>query len=984
MKYLFFNSIRGRLIFWFSIIFAASFIVYTVISYVQMRDEILDREKAKLESIRDLKVREIDSWIDKIAGDMRTLISTEEIKVTGHNLCIGSPVGKKESQSLVRLLDSYINNYNIYYEIFIVSAFSSTIVYSTSSDNVGQERLNNAYISETLKANDIFIKDIYYSRNLNVPTMTFSIPLSPARYYDTRPAGVLVARIYLERSLYNFLLDRTGLGGTGETMIINSSLTALNRLREYDGFPLTLKVKDEASIQALAGKSGVLECSDYRGEKVLAAFRHIPRLKWGFVAKQDIHELLSPIYSMVAQKILILMFIMGAFFLVGFFLSRDITEQINSLIAVSNRIRSGDYSFRIMTSRDDEFSRLSESFNKMADLIISQLNIQKASSEIIHVMVSTLNQDEFSRNVLRKLVETTESIIGAFYILTRDGNEFKHLTSIGLDIDAMETFHAESLEGEFGRALATREIAKTRNISLQSLVKLRTIVGDVVPTEIMTIPIIVNNRTVAIISLASLKEYDPEAMTILESIRPVMNTAFANIISDEETRRLARELSDKNQLLMNQKTELETQAMELTRQRDTVRKQNRELEQQRVKVEEASRLKNEFLSNMSHELRTPLNSIMALSRVLIMQTKEKLDEEERGYLEIIDRNGGKLLALINDILDLSKIESGRIDLKIREISIESILRVIVDNLEQMAEEKGIKIVIAADEDLPRVESDESRIYQILQNIIGNAVKFTEQGAVTVTVTKRDEEVIVAIEDTGIGIAETDLPHIFEEFRQVDGTLSRKYSGTGLGLTIASKSALLISSKIEVESSPGIGSCFRVIIPVAWREPELAAVNGSVTVLNKEQEQAKILAGVPDTGRLTGTAGNAMGSVYGRKTVLVVDDDHDNIIVVQAVLQSQYEILYAYDGQEAMDLIMKERPDVILLDMSLPGKSGFVVVKELKTNDRTRRVPVIALTAMTMTGDRERILRAGCDDYIPKPYNIDELKKKIAYWMELTT
>lgn len=616
----------------------------------------------------------------------------------------------------------------------------------------------------------------------------------------------------------------------------------------------------------------------------------------------------------------------------------------------------------------------------MADLITSELMVKEISSEIIQVMVTTLSLDEFSRNVLHKLVETSHSIIGAFYILTKNGNEFKHLASIGLDIETMESFHAESLEGEFGRALATRELTITKNISKSKMVKVRSIAGDIIPEEIITVPVVVNNRTVAIISLASIHPYSEDILTVINQIRPVMNMALANILSDEETRKLAKELSEKNLLLEGKRKELEKQAEELGNQRDRVKLQHKELGEQHKKVEEANRLKTEFLSNMSHELRTPLNSIMALSRVLKLQAGEKFTSEEADYMDVIERNGAKLLSLINDILDLSRIESGRVDLKIRKLSLESVITIILDNHEYMAEEKGIQLRSSFPADMPMIESDETRIFQILQNIISNAVKFTEKGSVAVIAEADTNQAVVSIRDTGIGIVESALPGIFEEFRQIDGTHARKYEGTGLGLAIAARSAELIGAAINVESAPGVGTNFTLRFPLSWSEPgtlQSGAITfsaGFETVTVETQHDNKKDTDVDVEGS-KGNSATGDGPV-----VMIIDDDEDNIIVVQAVLKELYNVTYSYDGQEAMDMIRESSPDLILLDMSLPGKSGFIVARELKQEDATRRIPLIALTALTMAGDRERILSAGCDDYIAKPYNIDLLKQKIEEWL----
>ncbi len=449
-----------------------------------------------------------------------------------------------------------------------------------------------------------------------------------------------------------------------------------------------------------------------------------------------------------------------------------------------------------------------------------------------------------------------------------------------------------------------------------------------------------------------------------------MNTAYSNILAIEQTRRLAAELQDKNLQLESKREVLEQQAIELKRHADKVRQQNIEMELQKAKVEEANKLKSEFLSNMSHELRTPLNSILALSRVLQIQSGAKLSEEENEYVRIINRNGEKLLMLINDILDLSKIEAGKIDLKPKKISIRSILRSIIENLEQVAENKGIAIRFDYAEDLTDPVSDEMRVYQIFQNIIGNAVKFTEEGSVTITATNDEKHLRVVIEDTGIGIEESQLPHIFEEFRQIDGSLSRKYDGTGLGLAIALKSAELISATISVESTPGKGSRFEVIIPLAWMQHAIAVPEEAAHQENEHSEAA------------SWEHSNETG-VSELPKIVVIEDDPDNMTTIRAILKKQYCMYEAMDGKTGIELVQRHRPHIVLLDIALPGISGFAVVRELKNMPETRNIPVIALTALSMKGDRERILKAGCDDYLAKPYVIEDLLAIISKWVAKT-
>ena len=974
-----FTGIRQRLLLIICIPCTLILVIIWLLFYGKVNSDFRSGREDHLQTIRDFRVTEVTGWLSRISDDMRIISSSMEVRRTGTALSSGIEPGAGEREVLRKSLSNYLQNQNIYLEFFIISAQSGKIVFSTNRDSIGDDRSSHGYLTGALRKRDIHITDIYYSKSLNIPTMTFSVPVYPPRMGIADPQCVLVARIYLERSLYSFLLDRTGLGQTGEVILINRDLIAINKLKSDNIPPLTLKIRNEAALRSLQGQTGVATIRDYRGKDVLAAFTFIPSMGWGFIVKQDVDEALAPLNYTFLFFISFGVILISMLFLLSYVAAAGISVPISSFTSVARGILKGRFDERIPAERDDEFGDLAGAFNSMADYVFSQLRVEKVSSDIIEVIVSTIDINEFSRKVIQKLMEVTESNIAAFYMLSADGREFKHFNSIGLDYQYNESFHAGRLEGEFGKALSTREITVTRNLDENSTVLLKTVMGNVLPREIITVPIIVNNISAAVISLASLKVYHDETIRILDHIRPVMNTAYSNILAIEETRRLAQELQDKNLQLESKKETLERQALELKKTADRIKRQNIEMELQNAKVEEANKLKSQFLSNMSHELRTPLNSIMALSKVLLIQGKDKLNAEELDYIRIVSRNGEKLLMLINDILDLSKIEAGKIDLHPKKLSVRRIINLILENLEQSADEKGIELRANLPSELPDIISDESRVYQIFQNIIGNAVKFTEKGRVIISAGGDERHVRVIIEDTGIGIDEKDLPHIFEEFRQLDGTLSRKYEGTGLGLAIAVKSAELISGTISVESKRGKGSSFEVILPLDWHgrtqvnsdsvATDSDYVNNRNDVSEYEDSEYRYPGAEYPVRKPSGSS---------LPLIAVIEDDPDNMTTIRAILKDRYRVIEAYEGRTGIELVYRHLPDMVLLDIALPGISGFTVVREIKSNYMTRTTPVIALTALSMKGDRERILEAGCDDYLAKPYGVDQLLEKIQF------
>ena len=613
----------------------------------------------------------------------------------------------------------------------------------------------------------------------------------------------------LERSLYALLFNRTGMGTTGETLIVDRNAMALSELRWHNNAPLRLKIDAEPAVLAARGKTGITEAKDYRCVPVLAAYAPIHETGWGFVAKQDLEEVYAPIYTMLRD--IGILFGLSAVIVWGFafFLARGIARPVIQMTEVSKKIAKGNLSARNSVAGRDELGFLAESFNAMADAVMSHGMIQKSSADITETLVAAGKMDDFRKSILKQLMKATDSNLGAYHALNLENGRFVHVASAGITAELLEPFDGAFLDGEFGEALTTKRIGHIKDIPENTRFKFKTFSGTLLPKEIMTIPLVVNNTVRAVISLAGIHPYSKGSLEIVNRIRPVINTKLSNLLANEETKRLYEELSEKNQ-------ELQSQTEELRQTSEELQEQNLELEVQRRQVEAANSLKSEFLSNMSHELRTPLNSIMALSRVLMMRTKEKLSEEEAGYLEIIERNGKDLLSLINDILDLSKIEAGKMEINPKLFSVAATIETIMERIEPIAGEKGLTLHQTIPSDLPPIERDETRVHQILQNLVANAVKFTNRGGVTISASRDANRLHIDIADTGIGIAEKDLSHIFEEFRQVDGTTTRHYEGTGLGLAIAYRATEMLNGNLSVNSTLGRGATFRLTLPIRWR------------------------------------------------------------------------------------------------------------------------------------------------------------------------
>jgi len=368
----------------------------------------------------------------------------------------------------------------------------------------------------------------------------------------------------------------------------------------------------------------------------------------------------------------------------------------------------------------------------------------------------------------------------------------------------------------------------------------------------------------------------------------------------------------------------------------------------------ADRLKSTFVANMSHEIRTPLNSVLALSQLLRDGTAGPLTADQGKYLEIITRNGRTLLRLIDDILDLSRIESGHLQVDTQDIDLGPQITAIVEALSPLAMAKDLDTIVKLPDDLPLVRCDVDRLRQILTNLIGNAIKFTESGAIRVTAETRAAAVAIHVTDTGIGIPQAELGRIFDEFAQVDQTLARRQGGAGLGLAIASRLARLMGGDITASSVVGSGSRFTLTLPRAAEAAEKRNVSRLST---------------PPTDAVDDIPAEA----YARSprqaptTVLIVEDNEDNLFTLREMLAPlSFEIAAASSGRQAIDYCRRRLPALVIMDMQMPGMSGLQATGAIRALAGGDEVPILALTAQAMAGDRERILEAGCDDYLAKP------------------
>ncbi|HTM79860.1 response regulator, partial [Asticcacaulis sp.] len=460
-------------------------------------------------------------------------------------------------------------------------------------------------------------------------------------------------------------------------------------------------------------------------------------------------------------------------------------------------------------------------------------------------------------------------------------------------------------------------------------------------------------------------------------------------VNNEELEEQGRALKESHARLEQQQAELEQtnsqleeQAAALERQKDDLGRTARDVELKARELEQASRYKSDFLANMSHELRTPLNSSLILAKLLGDNPEGNLTEEQVKFAQTIQSSGNDLLALINDILDLSKIEAGQMDIRAESLSLSRLVKDMQRTFDPIAAQKGLSFKTKIAKGLPEaIETDRQRLEQILKNLLSNAFKFTETGSVELGLSvDADGQVVMAVTDTGIGISEDHQAAIFEAFRQADGTISRKYGGTGLGLSISRELTRLLGGAIALKSTPGKGSTFALSLPLAYDPGHVTT--GLITPLLTSAPESDIYA-LPEAVAPAATHKAVKkplppGRVQDdrdrldpkRRTILVVEDDVSFAGILYELAHGQeFQCLVATSAGEALEMVQQYTPSAVVLDIGLPDHSGLSVLDRLKRDNRTRHIPVHVVSGSDY---QHTALSLGAVGYMLKPVKRDEL------------
>ncbi|MFJ6486385.1 MULTISPECIES: HAMP domain-containing protein [unclassified Streptomyces] len=793
----------------------------------------------------------------------------------------------------------------------------------------------------------------------------------------------------------------------------------------------------------------------------------------------------------------------------------NLTRQVRAIAAVATAVTRGDLNLKIDVDAAGEIQVLQDNINTMiANLRDTTLANKEQDwlkgnlARISALMQGRRELDDVASLIMSELTPVVSAQHGAFFLALPAGGT----TEIGTDGGADGSYELR-MRGSYayaggqmpmsfrpGEGLIGAVAEEKRMILVENTppgyLKISSGLGEAPPAHVIVLPVLFEGKVLGVIELASFTPFTQIQKDFLSQIAEMIGTSVNTISVNSKTEMLLKQSQEMTEQLRERSDELENRQKalqaanaELEEKAELLAQQNRDIEVKNTEIEEARqvleeraeqlavsmRYKSEFLANMSHELRTPLNSLLILAKLLADNAEGNLSPKQVEFAETIHGAGSDLLQLINDILDLSKVEAGKMDVSPTRIALVQLVDYVEATFRPLTAEKGLDFSVRVSPELPAtLHTDEQRLLQVLRNLLSNAVKFTDTGAVELVIRPAGADVPAAIReqlleagslreadadliafsvtDTGIGIAASKMLVIFEAFKQADGTTSRKYGGTGLGLSISREIARLLGGEIHAASEPGRGSTFTLYLPLHPSElppqgyapptpggargelyrrsldggrpalpgtqagpsampsvqaqqvrPALSAAEpagpgqgGGAALFRRRRKAASDLeprTAVPGQPNVVG-AEDGWGSAeedlpvvprtydfHGEK-VLIVDDDVRNVFALTSVLEQHgLAVLYAENGREGIE-VLEQHDDVtvVLMDIMMPEMDGYATTSAIRRMPQFAGLPIIALTAKAMKGDREKAIDSGASDYVTKPVDPDYLLSVMEQWM----
>lgn len=667
---------------------------------------------------------------------------------------------------------------------------------------------------------------------------------------------------------------------------------------------------------------------------------------------------------------------------------------------------------RDLVNLSNSYNENFESYIKTAERLERQAWLRNGQTELAEQVLGRLTLNMLGRNILQFCAQYLGSVVGAVYV-REDHGGLKRVASYGFSREQEakdQLVHND--EGLVGQAAQQDQLIRLDNVPQDYFFKVSSGLGEGAPRSVLVVPTSDDDRVNGVIELGFLRALTERDIELFELIADNIGTSIEAAryrqrlqevlaetqqlneelqVQQEELKTANEELEEQSQILKESQTNLETQQAELEQtnealsgQRDAMNRKNIELNEAQVQLEEraqelqrSSKYKSEFLANMSHELRTPLNSSLILAKLLSENPHGNLSSEQVKFAESIYSAGNDLLNLINDILDISKVEAGKLEVLPENASVARVVEGLRGMFEPLAADKGLTLKVEVQPGTPpMLYTDSQRLEQILKNLLSNAIKFTEKGQVSLTVARvPGEGVAFTVKDSGIGIAQDQQESIFEAFRQADGTTNRRYGGTGLGLSISRDLATLLGGSISISSTPGQGSEFTLIMPEQFVEPA-EPMTPKVAPSPRPVPASTVLVPVEVAPvHIPRFADDREKAPFSTRCILVVEDEPNFArILFDLAHELGYNCLVAHGADEGFGLAAEFIPDAILLDMRLPDHSGLTVLQRLKASAPTRHIPVHVISVEDRV---EAAMHMGAVGYAVKPTTREELKNVFA-------
>ncbi|XHM63711.1 HAMP domain-containing protein [Streptomyces nigra] len=767
----------------------------------------------------------------------------------------------------------------------------------------------------------------------------------------------------------------------------------------------------------------------------------------------------------------------------------NLTRQVRAIARVATAVTRGDLNLKIDVDASGEIQELQDYINKMIanlrDTTIANKEqdwLKGNLARISALMQGRRDLEDVASLIMSELTPVVSAQHGAFFLAMplvdgkdisaegEDQYELRMLGSYAYSMGSMPTSFRPG-EGLIGTAALEKRTILVENAP-SGYLKISSGLGEAPPAQVIVLPVLFEGKVLGVIELASFTPFTQIQKDFLNQIAEMIATSVNTISVNTKTEVLLRQsqelteqLRERSEELENRQKALQASNAELEEKAELLAQQNRDIEVKNTEIEEARqvleeraeqlavsmRYKSEFLANMSHELRTPLNSLLILAKLLADNAEGNLSPKQVEFAETIHGAGSDLLQLINDILDLSKVEAGKMDVSPTRIALVQLVDYVEATFRPLTAEKGLDLSVRVSPELPAtLHTDEQRLLQVLRNLLSNAVKFTDSGSVELVIrpagsevppsireqlleagslTEADAPLIAfSVTDTGIGIAASKMRVIFEAFKQADGTTSRKYGGTGLGLSISREIAQLLGGEIHAQSEPGRGSTFTLYLPLhpselppqgyqqqlppldpgdlvasaadlselsdaeietpaevrSYRETQNGAAalfrrRRRAAELEQRPTQPELRPAVAEEGP---SARSRRGIRFGGEKVLIVDDDIRNVFALTSVLEQHgLSVLYAENGREGIE-VLEQHDDVavVLMDIMMPEMDGYATTTAIRRMPQFAGLPIIALTAKAMKGDREKAIESGASDYVTKPVDPDHLLTVMNQWM----